>query len=135
MPILVWDKIRRTGNLQLLYFKNQETYDLEYSKEVWNTIVNQYLKEFGLSEEASGILQTKKRIASNNIKYLLSGKKHHLTLGKVEQEKLKFMTSNSSDSSLNKSVASLSKFYGFKISFTDTTVREFYSLVKGASSG
>jgi predicted Mrr-cat superfamily restriction endonuclease len=71
--------IAETGNLIYLHkkdFYEGEDYD---SIELWNKLQNEYLDEFGITEEFRRILSLKKKWISKKVDYLTTGERFKLT--------------------------------------------------------
>jgi hypothetical protein len=73
LPIWNWWKIAETGNLIYLYKDN------DYSKEdyslgkVWIDLQNEYLTEFGITDEFEEVLRLKKEWINEKANFLITG--------------------------------------------------------------
>lgn len=80
LPIWNWWKIAETGNLIYLHkleeYEGKEDYNLI---ELWNKLQNQYLEEFGITEEFRKILSLKKKWINKKVEFLTTGERFKLT--------------------------------------------------------
>jgi hypothetical protein len=80
LPIWNWWKIAETGNLIYLHiledYEGKEDYNLI---ELWNKLQNEYLDEFGITEEFRKILSLKKKWINKKVEYLTTGERFKLT--------------------------------------------------------
>lgn len=81
LPIWNWWKIAETGNL--IYLQKREDYNKQdYSFkafELWNKIQNEYLEEFGITDEFREVLALKKRWIQKKADFILTGERFKLT--------------------------------------------------------
>jgi predicted Mrr-cat superfamily restriction endonuclease len=81
LPIWNWWKVAETSNL--IYLQK----NVDYTKEdytikafnLWNDLQNQYLNEFGITEEFRQILALKKRWIAKKSDYIITGNRFNLT--------------------------------------------------------
>jgi len=81
LPIWNWWKIAETGNLiylQRLDFYDGENYSFK-AQELWNKLQNEYLVEFGVTDEFRQVLELKKKWIDKKTDYLLTGERFKLT--------------------------------------------------------
>lgn len=80
LPIWNWWKIAETGNLIYLHiledYEGKEDYNLV---SLWNKLQNEYLEEFGITEEFRKILSLKKKWINKKVEYLTTGERFKLT--------------------------------------------------------
>jgi hypothetical protein len=102
----------------------------------WENMYEQYIKEFGLSDEYLSHLNIKTKIADLQADLVITGQKHFNTLIKIEKEKIKINSlGESKPLSLNMSLAKLSKYYGFHLPSKELTVLEYYSYINNIVNG
>ena len=79
LPIWNWWKIAETGNL--IYLHKKDYYEGEdYTLiELWNKLQNEYLDEFGITEEFRKILSLKKKWINKKVEFLTTGERFKLT--------------------------------------------------------
>ena len=108
----------------------------ESMRKSWENMYEQYIKEFGLSDEYLSHLNIKKRIAGLQADLVITGQKHFNTLIKIEKEKIKINSlGETKPLSLNMSLAKLSKYYGFHLQSKELTVLEYYSYINNIVNG
>jgi hypothetical protein len=79
LPIWNWWKIAETGNLIYLHKDNDYT-KVDYSLVgLWNNLQNQYLDEFGITQEFEDVIKLKKKWIIKKADYLLTGERFKLT--------------------------------------------------------
>ena len=99
LPIWNWWKIADSGNL--IYMQKLDYYDKEdYSIkafELWNKVQNEYLKEFGITDEFRQVLALKKKWIKAKTDYLLTGERFKLTEIDIIDAQIKDTTANKID--------------------------------------
>ena len=78
LPIWNWWKIAETGNLIWLH-KDADYTKTDYSLvSLWNSLQNEYLDTFGITDEFEQILKLKKKWIIKKSDYLLTGERFKL---------------------------------------------------------
>ena len=78
LPIWNWWKIAETGNLIYLHIEADYT-KTDYSLvSLWNSLQNEYLDTFGITDEFEQILKLKKKWIIKKSDYLLTGERFKL---------------------------------------------------------
>ena len=78
LPIWNWWKIAETGNLIYLH-KDSDYTQTDYSLvSLWNSLQNEYLDTFGITDEFEQILKLKKKWIIKKSDYLLTGERFKL---------------------------------------------------------
>ena len=99
LPIWNWWKIADSGNL--IYMQKLDYYDKEdYSIkafELWNKVQNEYLEEFGITDEFRQVLSLKKKWIKAKTDYLLTGERFKLTEIDIIDAQIKDTTANKID--------------------------------------
>lgn len=138
LPIKKWFAVQKTGDVSFI-LKEQEEIDTAQQVElwsVWETMFNEYMERFGLSEEYKEDLQNKIDLANLKADFIISGDRYFRTMIKVQEEIIK---ANEDDSGkefeLEILLAKMSKFYGFKLTSRELTVAEYYSYLENIKDG
>ena len=81
LPIWNWWKIAETSSL--IYLQKLDFYDKEdysyHAFELWNKLQNEYLEEFGITDEFRQMLELKKKWINKKSEFLLTGERFKLT--------------------------------------------------------
>ena len=126
-----WNKVYNDGDISYLSKTRVGTLS-EYYK-VYDILMNDYIKEFGLSKKQKRLNRLKYQLLKLNISYIETGNrmilnKINLLEKEINQMNLLFFKQNSSD--FNEFLVILQKWYGQKISLKETSVLEFHSIVR-----
>jgi len=138
LPIKLWFDIHETGNYNLLLISKTKVTDKVYNTlhKCWESIYEQYIKEFGLSDDYLAHINIKKKIANLQADLIITGQKHFKTLIKIEREKIKINSlGEKKPASLNMNLAKMSKYYGFHLNSKELTVIDYYSYVNNIVNG
>jgi hypothetical protein len=134
LPVKIWFEIHKEGDLSLLIKHGSIEY-LELVN-IWESLYNEYLVKFGISETLKNRLETKKRIGLLQADYIITGQKHLRTLINIEKEKLEEDNKDIKEPvKLDSILAKMSKYYGFKLSSRDLTTTEYYSYLENITNG
>jgi hypothetical protein len=131
LPMYNWKKIHDTDDLKWLFTDKVEienTFELET---LWSSIYNEYLSEFGLSDDYKEISKIKRRIGMLQADYIL--KEERLILNHINMEKkaLESMYDNTTKgSSFRDSLVHLEKMQGIKINTKTITVADYYNYLR-----
>jgi len=138
LPIKIWFDIHKNTDYKKLLksgdCEDEETYFKLF--EAWQTLYNEFIDRFGLSEEFLADLETEVKIANLQADLIITKQKHLKTLIRVEQEKLRINTFDTKEpSDLESTLAKISKLYGFKLSSRETTTAEYYAYINNITDG
>lgn len=138
LPIQIWFSVQKTGEISML-LKNIEEYCEEDAPElwsIWETMFNQYMERFGLSDEFMEDLKNKIELANMKADFIISGDKYFKTMIRVQEEIINANTDiETKPFELERLLAKMSKYYGFKLSSRDLTVAEYYSYLENIKDG
>ena len=131
LPMYNWKQIHDTNDLKWLFVgkaKCENTKELEI---IWATIYDEYLKEFGLSEEYKEILKIKRRLAMYQADYIEKEDRILLNYINIEQNALESMyDTTKKGSSFRDSLVHLEKMQGIKINTKEITVADYYNYLR-----
>ena len=138
LPIKIWFEVLKTEDYTLLIKDSAQKIKLKANElsKAWEVLFNDWIKRFDFSEEYKENLEAKINIAMLQAEYIITGKKHYLTMANVEKDVLK-MNGDQAEKPLNlESILwRMSKHYGFKLSSRDLTVTEYYSAINDINNG
>lgn len=131
----IWEKIHETNELKHLFIKSVEI-DNKYLTKEWESIYNQYLTEFGISEKYQSLLEIKRKIAIKQAKYILTKDRILLTEISLEKESLKTLGSGEIKTvSFRQNCINIEKSQGVKINPLKITVLDYFTYLKHLSNG
>jgi len=130
LPIWNWWRIAESGNLIYLHKGNYDKEDYTYKAYLlWNKLQNEYLDEFGITEEFRQILELKKKWISKKTEFLLTGERFKLTeIDMIEAE----ISETSSTKTANKkedSIIILERKLGFPLDDKILSVKKYYNYI------
>ena len=130
LPIWNWWRIAESGNLIYLHKGNYDKEDYTYEAYLlWNKLQNEYLDEFGITDEFRQILELKKKWISKKTEFLLTGERFKLTeIDMIEAE----MSETSSIKTANKkedSIIILERKLGFPLDDKILSVKKYYNYI------
>ena len=138
LPIKIWFDVHMTSDYSLL-LKNHEplnSQELEFCFECWEKMYNQYIDQFGLSEEFLEDLNQQIEIANYRADFIITGDRYLLTLIKVGEARLEMDKKDTEKPAhLETILARMSKHYGFKLNSKELTVVQYYSYLNTISNG
>lgn len=134
LPLRVYDKISKTGNLTYLLKEKAEEVDAEMSAELlgtWDDIQKQLFDQFGVDDKTIYVLRRK-------IDYIQSMKDYYLDVDKmgktfadiIQQEIDSLSNEQDGSSSMIKTVVIISKSLDMRLDYNSLTVAEFYEYMK-----
>ena len=126
-----WKKIHDTNELKWLFTNKQEIENTKELETIWGNIYDEYLSEFGLSDEYKEILKVKRKIATLQADYII--KENRLTLNYINIEKnaLESLYGDTvKGSSFRDSLVHLEKMQGIKINTKEITVADYYNYLR-----
>jgi nitrate reductase beta subunit len=138
LPIKIWFDIHHTGDYRLLLKEivTIDADDFHQLFEVWQTLYNQHIEMFGLSEEFIADLNNQIQLANYKAEFIITGDRYFKTLIKVEEAKIAFEKGDEEKPmELEMLLAKMSKYYGFKLESRELTVVQYYSYLKNVKNG
>jgi hypothetical protein len=117
--------------------KKITVYNDKILNKLWEDIYNEYLGEFGLSDNYEEILKQKKKIASLQADYLITGDRILINYVNIEKEQLKVLTKRdkTKDITFREGIAQLEKSQGFKINTRQLSVADYYNYLISLKNG
>ena len=98
--------------------------------EAWEKLNNNYVETFGVSAQHARILQLSKRLRLLELEIIISNDKFLLNeINEIRLELEQIFLTNNKSLDFNKVLITLSKYMGFKLKATETTVLEFYTIL------
>ena len=88
LPMYNWKKIHDTDELKWLFVNKQEIENNDLLEARWAAIYDEYLNEFGLSDEYKEILNVKRKIANLQADYIIKGDRLMLNYINIEKNAL-----------------------------------------------
>ncbi len=131
LPMYNWKKIHDTNELKWLFVTKQEVENNELLEKRWALIYDEYLNEFGLSDEYKEILNVKRKIANLQADYIIKGDRVILNFINIEKNALESLYDTSKKgSSFRESLVHLEKMQGIKINTKKITVADYYNYLR-----
>lgn len=126
LPIEVWFDIHETGDLMLLFKEPKEAFLTDKLNDLFDSIYNEFLNKFGLSDEYLAELEERKQIALLQADLIITGQRHLKTLIEVQKQSKALSKKLSKPNDLGKILAQLGKYYGYFLN-EKITVYQYYS--------
>ena len=131
LPMYNWKQIHDTNELKWLFIDNVKCENTKELETIWASIYDEYLKEFGLSEEYKEILKIKRRIAMFQADYIEKEDRILLNYINIEKNALESMYgATTKGSSFRDSLVHLEKMQGIKINTKEITVADYYNYLR-----
>lgn len=132
MPVYNWFKIQETNDITwgLINKRDCTTKQLLTLEFVLHRITNEYLDSFGISDRYRAILRLKGDISCLEADLLLTADRSNLTFIELKQKELGILLKSSNDSDMMSVQIHVRKYMGQKINVKETSVREFYSILR-----
>jgi hypothetical protein len=128
MPLFNWIQCNN-GKLELTRLNEAGTPEMDII--TWETIYNDYLKEFGLSETYKRMLNAMKKKAVLELDFVITGDRFKLTEIEIEETRLKGMLENGGKGmTIEESLIYISKWLGTWLNTKQITVREYFNLLE-----
>jgi hypothetical protein len=128
MPLFNWIKCNE-GKIEFTRISDEGNPQMDVI--TWETIYNDYLKEFGLSETYKRMLNAMKKKALLELDYVLTGDRFKLTEVEIEQTRLNSMLQNAGNGmTIEESLIYISKWLGTWLNAKNITVREYFNLLE-----
>ena len=134
LPQWNWVQIHKTDNLA--YLKKLDSYrkiENETSKElneIWTTIYDEYLEEFGLSTEYLEHLNKKKELSMLKNEFILTGDRNLLNLIDIEEAELLDSYTKSEATTFESVVIALEKIQKVPIDVKKITVYQYNNYLR-----
>jgi hypothetical protein len=134
LPQWNWVQIHKTDNLA--YLKKLDSYrkiEKEVTNELqdlWQTIYDEYLEEFGLSKEYIEHLNKKKEIARLKKEYILTGDRNILNLIDIEEAELIDSYTKTESQEFESVVVGIEKMQGIRIDPKKITVYQYNNYIR-----
>lgn len=134
LPQWNWAKVHETGNLS--YLKKLESYrKLEEDnsadlQDLWLSIYDEYLEEFGLSKEYKELLEKKKEIAALKNEFIITENRSLLNFIKIEEMELKASFDKSEGMSFESVVIGIEKIQKVNLKVKEITVYEYNNYLR-----
>ena len=134
LPQWNWTMIHKTGNLAYIkqldsYRKVKEDNSLVL-EQVWLSIYDEYLEEFGLSKEYKEILERKKEIARMKNEFIMTDNRSLLNFIKIEELELEASFDKSEGMSFESVVIGLERVQKIHIDIKKITVFEYNNYLR-----
>ena len=97
----------------------------------WETLYNEYLKEFGLNERYKKYLEAQKKRALLQCEYIIKKNKFKLTEIEIQTQRIKDLEMYfGSGQKIEVILTWLGKFLGYKVDQKTTTVTEYFTILE-----
>jgi hypothetical protein len=134
LPQWNWVQIHKTGNLAYLKklnsYRKVEKDNSTVLEQVWLSIYDEYLEEFGLSKEYKEILERKKGIARLKNEFIMTNNRSLLNFIKIEELELEASFDKSEVMGFESVVVSLEKIQKIKLNVKDITVYDYNNYLR-----
>ena len=134
LPQWNWVQVHKTGNLayikKLNSYRNINEDNSLVLEQVWLTIYDEYLTEFGLSKEYKEILERKKQIARMKNEFIMTDNRALLNFIKIEELELEATFDKSETMGFESVVVAIEKVKKFKIDIKKITVFDFNNYIR-----
>ena len=131
LPMYNWKKIHDTDELKWLFVNKVDCENTLELESLWGSIYDEYLEEFGLSEEYKEILNVKRKIANLQAEYIIKGNRITLNYINIEKNALESLyEANKKGSTFRDSLVHLEKMQGIKINTKQITVADYYNYLR-----
>lgn len=128
LPVWNWMKVHETGFLGYLLKKPKKESRPEL-KNIWNSLYNQYIKEFGVSERYIKELRIRKKIALLQCDLIITGDKSIKSFIGAEENYLEEMRKDKR-SSFEQTIIGIEKVMGFNLNPKNISVKRYYTYIK-----
>ena len=131
LPMYNWKQIHDTNELKWLFVDKVKCENTQELETIWAAIYDEYLREFGLSNEYKDILKAKRKIAELQADYIVKEDRILLNYINIEQNALESMyDTTKKGSSFRDSLVHLEKMQGIKINTKEITVADYYNYLR-----
>ncbi len=131
-PIFVWNKVHETSDLSWLLVSRQPIVKpvRDILEKAWEKIYDEYLKEFGFSDQFLVIKEKEIEVAQLKLEYILTGNRTLLTWIAIGEDELTAMKGDVGRGDFMQSQIAIENKFKFQINEMTTSIRKFYSYLK-----
>ncbi len=131
-PVYIWNKVHSTNDYSFLLVEKRKLTKklLTQLQKAWEKIYDEYLKEFGFSEEFLSIKDKEIDIAIMKCNLILTGDRTLLTSIQFAEQELSVMQKSGNKSTFTQSVMAIEKKFHFQIDEHKTSIRKYYTYLK-----
>ena len=134
LPQWNWSQVHKTGNLayikKLNSYRNIELDSSATLEKLWVDIYDEYLEEFGLSDEYKEIIRRKKSIARMKNEFIMTDNRSLLNFITIEEMELETILGNSGGMSFESVVVGIEKIQGIKLIAKNITVYDYNNYLR-----
>lgn len=130
-PIFVWYKVHDSSDLSWLLVKRKKVNKslLKILEKAWEKIYNEYVSEFGFSENFRSLKEKELEIAKLQLDLILTNDRTLKIFIKQAQLELVDMQGGGNSSFMESKIA-IESHFKFQVNMMQTSIREFYSYLK-----
>jgi len=130
LPIWNWWRIAESGNLIYLHKGNYDKEDYTYEAYLlWNKLQNEYLDEFGITDEFRQILELKKKWIEKKADYLLTGERFKLTEIDIIEAEMSETMNTKVATKKEATIIMLEQKLGFALDEKKLSVKRYYNYI------
>ncbi len=131
-PAYIWDRVHSTSDLSWLMVKKKNVSRGIRSRleKAWEKIYEEYIKEFGFSENLLSIKEKETEIALLKCELILTDNRTLKIFIKAAEEELQDLRGGIDKSNFMESKIAIESKFKFQINTMQTSIREFYSYLK-----
>lgn len=133
MPVNTWIKIHETGDLGYLLHKRPKKVSKELRAaliEMWHTLYDEYIHEYGLPQEYEEYLRKRRYIAILKIKRMETGERVYNTFIRAAEADLKKTMTADKQGSFIDIIIAIEKYIHSTIDIDTLTVYKFYGYLR-----
>lgn len=132
LPILKWEKVHETGSVKHLLVKPCELSQVQISALtlIWNSIYEEYIQEFGFSEQYKSIIDLRLKIAKLQMKKVISGDDSIDNFIRMHQLKMEAIVKFIKPGDVFKAKKAIETHTGIYLPIKEISVREFCSYLR-----
>lgn len=132
MPVYNWFKIQETNDITFALIKKKSITKREFRvlEQALQTITNQYIDTFGISEHYKHILRLQGELKCLEIDLICTNERKYNTFINIKKAELKKALETANKGETTSVKVHAEKYMGRKIDMRTTSVREFYEILK-----
>jgi hypothetical protein len=134
LPQWNWVQIHKTNNLayikQLSSYSNLSVDNSATLQNIWESIYNEYLEEFGLTKEYKELLEKKINLARLKNEFIQTDNRSLLNFIKIEAIELEAMFETSDSLGFEAVIVNIEKIQQFHIDVKKITVYEYHNYLR-----
>ena len=130
LPIYNWHQINETGNLVYLYIQEEyeeEIFDNEDLMLLWDSIYNEYIEVFGLSDKYLEYMNKKISISKLQADQVITGNRTLNTLMRAKERELADLTADFFKGTYLDTQVAIERYMGFQLDPKKVSVNKFYT--------